>query len=411
MTFYQIYNQIQEFRWNGSRLKMLLFSLLTLSLLQSCDKVVDETPPTLTPTIPQASTEIFKQTYPDVSSFIFKPLEQDKTWETNFVTTAGKVSSLVDYQGEIIDLNELVGASKSLPAPIKQHFLSNYPASQIVMIYDLMKSAVVTDGYKLVIQTAKNTNLNLYYDANNNFVREENPPIEKVSAITFTSTDQINFDSQISSVIKQFLTNNQLKSASVIIYNLADNSYKIVLNFRERLNGALQTSEILLSDSGQVLQWVSTIENEYAYKILTRADLPTEIISYVKANFPDWQLDYGVSETIFGNNKTNFVTVKVGQNDSYLIIDEEIKKNDLKLIRTQILGENYLPEVVKTALTNTFSNWTFVKANVVYESYTQGVSQIVTNANHFKIEIKQGTERYAIRLANDGKVIYKYRIL
>lgn len=411
MVFYKKHNQTQHKQQNGRIIQIVLCSLLTILSLQSCDKVVDETPPTLPPTIPQATTEVFKLTYPNVSSFIFKPLEQDKTWQSDFITPAGKVSSLVDYQGEIIDLNELVGTVKSLPVAIKQHFLSNYALSQIVKVYDLMKSPTVTDGYKLLIQTDKNTNLNLYYDANNNFVREENQPNEKASAIIFTSTDQINFDASIPSVIKQFLSNNQLKSASVIIYNLVDKSYKIVLNFRERLNGALQTSEIILSDAGQVLQWISSIENEYNYKVLAKANLPTDVTTYLESNFPNWQFDYGVSETIFGNNKTNFVTVKIGQNDSYLIIDEEIKKNDLKLIRTQMLGENYLPESVKINLNNNIANWTFVKANVIYEPYSQGISQIVTNVNHFQIEVKQGTDRYSVRLASDGSIIYKYRIL
>lgn len=411
MVFYKKHNQTQEKQQNCRIIQIVLYSLLTILSLQSCDKVVDETPPTLPPTIPQATTEVFKLTYPNVSSFIFKPLEQDKTWQTDFVTPAGKVSSLVDYQGEIIDLNELVGMPKSLPITIKQHFLSNYTTAEIVMVYDVMKSLTVTDGYKLVIQTDKNTIINLYYDANNNFVREENQPNVKPSAITFTSTDQINFDASIPTVIKQFLSNNQLKSASVIIYNLADKSYKIVLNFREHLNGALQTSEIFLADSGQILQWVSTIENEYTYKVLTKTNLPTDLTTYLEANFPNWQFDYGVSESIFGNYKTSFVTVKIGQNDSYLLIDEESKKNDLKLIRTQVLGENYLPESVKTTLNNNFANWIFVKANVVYEPYNQGAYQIVTSVNHFQVEVKQGTDRYSVRLASDGNILYKFRIL
>lgn len=411
MVFYKKHNQTQEKQQNGRIIQIVLYSLLTILSLQSCDKVVDETPPTLPPTIPQATTEVFKLTYPNVSSFIFKPLEQDKTWQTDFVTPAGKVSSLVDYQGEIIDLNELVGMPKSLPITIKQHFLSNYTTAEIVMVYDVMKSLTVTDGYKLVIQTDKNTIINLYYDANNNFVREENQPNVKPSAITFTSTDQINFDASIPTVIKQFLSNNQLKSASVIIYNLADKSYKIVLNFREHLNGALQTSEIFLADSGQILQWVSTIENEYTYKVLAKTNLPTDLTTYLEANFPNWQFDYGVSESIFGNYKTSFVTVKIGQNDSYLLIDEESKKNDLKLIRTQVLGENYLPESVKTTLNNNFANWIFVKANVVYEPYSQGAYQIVTSVNHFQVEVKQGTDRYSVRLASDGNILYKFRIL
>jgi hypothetical protein len=86
---------------------------------------VEATMPVSSSGIPQASTEVFKQKYPAVSSFIFEPLEKDKTWQTEFVTSVGKVFCLVDYQGEIIDANNLVGIPKTLPEAIKQHFIVN----------------------------------------------------------------------------------------------------------------------------------------------------------------------------------------------------------------------------------------------------------------------------------------------
>lgn len=42
--------------------------------------------------------------------------------------------------------------------------------------------------------------------------------------------------------------------------NLIRAAYKIILNFRERPNGALLSSEITLSDTGIVMQWVSQLK-------------------------------------------------------------------------------------------------------------------------------------------------------
>lgn len=387
----------------------LLGAILCMATLSSCDKVIDETKPTAPPTIPQASTEVFKQTYPGVGAFIFEPLEKDKTWQTAFATSVGKVLSLVDYQGEIIDSNNLVGMPKNLPEAIKQHYSTNYKDTQLVAVYDLMKSASVTDGYKMVVKTANNSILHLYYDASYNFVREQVVPAEKYLAIIFTNTEQVTYDTQIPMVVKQFVSDNQLKSASIIVYQLVDKSYKIVLNYRELLNGALQTSEILISETGQVLQWVSFIENNFAYKILNKTAVPAVITAYLQTNLPAWQFDYGLTKTIFGQNTTTFVAIKVGQTDGYVIIHEQAQQNDLTIIHTQVLAENQLPDVVKKTLTATFPSWGVVNATVVYNPYNPS-SGIAFEPNHFQVEIKQGSNRHAIRFASDGKIIYQYQI-
>jgi hypothetical protein len=264
----------------------ILAGILSVVALQGCDTVVEATMPVTPSSIPQASMEVFKQKYPAVSSFVFEPLEKDKTWQTEFVTSVGKVLSVVDYQGEIIDSNSLVGIPKSLPEAIKQHFISQYPSAEILAVYDLMKSTTLTEGYKLVIKTANNTTVHLFYNSANAFVKEQTPSNEKALSIIFTSTDQINYDTQVPLVVKQFVSNNQLKNASVVIYQLTDKSYKLFVNFRDLSNGALQTFEIVLSETGQVLEWASSIENNYAYKVLNSANISSKTKSYLQANFP-----------------------------------------------------------------------------------------------------------------------------
>ena len=52
-----------------------IYFLLSIFLYTGCDKVVQDVLPPQPPVIPQASTEVFKQMYPNVATFIFKPLE------------------------------------------------------------------------------------------------------------------------------------------------------------------------------------------------------------------------------------------------------------------------------------------------------------------------------------------------
>jgi hypothetical protein len=394
-----------------------IYFILSIFLFISCDKVVQDVTPPQPPVIPQASTEVFKQTYPDVSSFIFKPLEQDKTWQIDFVSPRGKVLSLVDYYGEIIDLNELVGATKTLPTAIKQYIFSNYPTAQILMAFDIMKSSTQTDGYKLTIQTDKKTTLNLFFDANNGFTRQETMQADKVSSINFTSTDQVNFDSKIPAVVKQFISNNQLKDASVTIYELSNNgnslinlAYKIILNFRDRPNGALLTSEISLSDTGIVLQWVSPIENDYSYNVLTNSNLTSDITNYINVNYTTWQYDYGVSEKGFGQLKTNYANYKNGQKERILVIDNQLEKQDLIVIRSQVVEEKDLPDAIKNTIANSYAGALFITGFVTFEPYYQATKLGGKIPVYYQIETKQGPDRFALRIGNDGKSLVKYRI-
>lgn len=397
--------------------KIMLCSWFLILCLTSCDKVINEVAPPAQPVIPQATTEVFKQTYPEVASFIFKPLEADKTWQTDFVSPQGKVLSLVDHYGEIVDVNELVGTPKTIPTAIKQYIFSNYPTAQIISAYDVMKSSTQTDGYKLTIQTDKKINVNVFFDANNGFLRQENVPVDKVSAINFTSTNQVNFDPKIPAAVKQFISNNQLKEASLTIYELVNNgnnlinvAYRVILNFRERSNGALLTSEITLSDTGVVLQWVSSIEGDYSYKVLTNNNLTSDISDYVTTNYNAWQYDYGVTEVGFGQIKTNYATFKNNPKERILLIDNLSEKQDLVIIRSQAVEEKDLPQIIKNTIANAYPGAIFLAGVVTFDPLYQVSKLGGKTPAYYQIETKEGPANYALRIANDGKLIVRYKI-
>jgi hypothetical protein len=396
-----------------TRAKLLITNTLFLFifLVTSCDKVVNDLPPVSTPTIPQATAEVFKQLYPAVKEFLIKPLEQEKTWQTDFVASTGKVQSLVDYQGEIIDINELVGTSKTIPSALKQYVLTGYGNAQITAAYELMKSSTQSDGYKLTIQRNATTTLNLFFDTNNTFVREETPTNEQSSSIIFTSTEQISFEDKIPAAVKQFMSTNQLKSASVIIYILTNNTFKIILNFKDRPNGALQTSEIILTDQGQLKEWSTSIENEYGYKALKRNELSSDITTYLDTNLSGWQFDYGVLETCFSSNCTNYANIKVGAKERFLVVDSELEKKDLVLIKTELLDESELSPAIRNSISNNYTAWTYVSGRAVYEPHYQQTTrqQGGPRVKHYQLEIKENNLNYTIRLAQDGKLIYKYK--
>ena len=54
----------------------------------------------------------------------------------------------------------------------------------------------------------------------------------------------VNFDDKVPAVVKQFMSNNQLKSAGIVVYILTNDTYKLVLNFRERPNGAGRAEDV-----------------------------------------------------------------------------------------------------------------------------------------------------------------------
>jgi hypothetical protein len=389
----------------------IVLTLITIFLLSGCDKVYNEVTPQEPPVLPQVATEAFKQMYPDVATFVFKPLQSNKTWQNDFVASTGKVTSVVDYQGEIIELNQLIGTPKILPNSLKNYVFSKYPNAVIVLAYDMMKTSTQTDGYKLTVQTDKNTFLNLFFDASNNFLREEKKQIEKVTTINFTSTDQINLDPKTPLIVKQFIANNQIPNASVTIYTLADKTYKVILNFRERIKGALLTNEITVTEQGQLLEWVSPIETEIFYNTLTSSNLSSDVSNYFSSYSSNTQLDYAFSSVVFGRSKFHYATFQNGAKESVTLIDDILGKDDLVTIRSVVLEEKDLPQNIKTVLDNNYPTGVFSMGKVTYEPKNEATQQGGTTPAHYQIEMKQGSDRYAIRIANDGKVMFKYKIV
>jgi hypothetical protein len=388
----------------------VVYGLGAMLLLSGCDKVYTEVTPQEPPVLPQVTTEAFKQMYPDVATFIFKPLQPNKTWQNDFVALSGKISSVVDYQGEIIELNQLVGMPKIVSNTLKNYVFTKYPNAVIVLAYDIMKSSTQADGYKLTIQTDKNTFLNLIFDANNNFLREEKKQEEKVTSIIFTSTDQINLDSKTPLIVKQFIANNQLKNASISIYTLTDKTYKVVLNFRERTNGALLTNEITVSELGQVLDWVSPIESEIFYNILTKNSLSTDVSNYLNSYNSNTQLDYAFSSVVFGRSKFQYATIQNGTKERITLIDDILGKDDIISVRSVDVEEKDLPQNIQTVLVDNYPTGVFSTGRITYQPRNEATQQGGIIPNHYQIEIKQGSSRYAIRIANDGKVMFKYKI-
>lgn len=388
-----------------------VIAIQVVMVLDSCDTVVNESTTIPTPSIPQATTEVMKQLYPTVSAFVFKPLEENKTWQSDFTSASGKVLSLIDYQGEIVDLNELVGVTKSLPSSIKQHILSKYPTAQITKFYDIVQSSTQNLGYKLTIQTSDGNSMNLYYDTLNNFVKEEIIYPANVTGILFSSTEVIAYDTNIPATVRQFFTANPLNSASIILYKLSNGGYQLLLRFRTPVNGNAQAAEIILSATGDILQRSSAIENEISYSILSKNSLPTDASNYLKNYLPGTLVGYAVSEQSFGKNKTHYIAVKKGDKDLYLLIDEEGIQDNLAVIKMATLTENDLPVSFKADLNALFTTWSLSTIRAVYEPYYQkDVNQTSDKVNHYQLEVKQGTSTYAVRFDKDGNLIFNYKM-
>lgn len=382
-----------------------------LMLLISCDKVVNDYTYLPNASIPKVTTEILKQLYPDVSSFILKPLEDNKIWQSNFVASSGKVVSLLDYQGEIIDINPLVGTTKDLPTAIRQDLLSNYPSAHIIKFYDVVQSTTQVSGYKLTIQNSDETSVNLYYDANATFIRKEFITPSLITGVLLSSTEVISYDANIPKVIKDFIAKNNVKSANIILYTLTTKDYQLRLNFRELMDGTAQSSEIILSSTGSILQWNTANETKISYTLLSKSNLPVDANNYLNTTLSGSLIDYAVTVQSFGKNKTHYIATKKGEKELYLLIDEEGLQANVSIIRMAILTANDLPASLKTELNALFTNWSLTKIRVIYEPYSQKETNPITDkVNHYQLEVTQGNHSYSVRFDKDGNLIFSYQL-
>lgn len=396
-------------------IKKLVLQLVTvfaiLILLQSCDKVVNDYTYLTNPSIPKVTTEILKQLYPDVSSFVLKPLEDDKIWQSDFVASSGKVVSLLDYQGEIIDINPLVGATKDLPTAIRQDLLSNYPSAHIIKFYDVVQSTTQVSGYKLTIQNSDETSVNLYYDANATFIRKELITPSLITSVLLSSTEVISYDANIPKVIKDFIAKNNVKSANIILYTLTTKDYQLRLNFRELMGATAQSSEIILSSTGSILQWNTANETKISYTLLSKSNLPVDANNYLNTSLSGSLIDYAVTVQSFGKNKTHYIATKKGEKELYLLVDEEGFQANVSIIRMAILTANDLPASLKTELNALFTNWSLTKIRVIYEPYSQKETNPITDkVNHYQLEVTQGNNSYSVRFDKDRNLIFSYQL-
>jgi hypothetical protein len=80
------------------------------------------------------------------------------------------------------------------------------------------------------------------------------------------------------------------------------------------------------------------------------------------------------------------------------------------MIRSQIVEEKDLPDAVKNTMANSYAGVLFITGIVTFEPYYQATKLGGKIPVYYQIETKQGPDRYALRIANDGKLIVKYRI-
>jgi hypothetical protein len=391
-------------------MKKYLAIILVISTLVACDTVksdIEILP--VQPTINQEATEVFKHTYPSVSEFVFKAIESEKTWQTNFTTSTGKVSAIVDYQGEILDITELVGTEKSVAQALKQYIAKYYSDALINKVSELVNNNNQLTGYKCVILTAENLLKYLYFDKSLQLIKEQNPAKEKIQKITVSSTTQIAFDNQVSGIVKQFVQDNAIKNANLIIYDLADNTIRLQVTFQERKNGAVLVSEIMLSSDGTLIEWAVPMETELLYNFIVKNEIPSFLSTYLDEILPQWQLQYAVNKAIFEKKSAYFMEIG-NTTDEHILIQAEVnKKEAFNFIRVRSLQETKIPVSIKDYLNDKFANWSYVSAKAIYESYRPLLDNHSATINHYQIAIKQNSKSYVLRFSGNGELMYQYQ--
>lgn len=389
-----------------------LFFILAIWGFTACDTVVNDPvgPNQNNPNssaIPQATLEAFRQVYTGVQDFRFRPLNEGKTWENVFVYSDGTVISAVDYKGEVIDLEQLNGLKKALPDAVKQSAAGKGADNYIAGAYELSKSPAQSAGFKVLLKKSDTGNTELFFDEASKSFNRQTPQFSiRINAIYASSTEQINFTPGIPEVVRQFFTQNQFKSAALLVTRLDDGNITIDVNYREKQNDSVISSRILMSEKGEVLQWETPLQRELTYRALKVEELPGEISSYLTRNANSFTVDYALAKQSYAKDAVYFVEVQNGTKSIRIGVDVT-DKNNLSVTNSRQVDQSLLPQNILTYLNNNITGWTFSSARLVEEVSKNGVGG---NINHYTIEVLKGSGKYALRFNGKGEFQYQYTV-
>ena len=80
------------------------------------------------------------------------------------------------------------------------------------------------------------------------------------------------------------------------------------------------------------------------------------------------------------------------------------------MIRSQSVEEKDLPQTIRNAFSNSYPGSLLISGVVTFDPYFQATQLGGKTPVYYQIETKEEPNRYALRIANDGKLIFRYRI-
>jgi hypothetical protein len=391
--------------------KIHTYIMLMALLIVSCD-TVNDTP--ITPIekelqLPQSAVEAVKSKYPDYQELKFNILVPEKLWLIDFFTIANKNSTIVDFKGQFVADEKISGSIKKVPTEIKNYIYSKYQNSVLISVAEVIKDKIV-DGYKVIVLQENNTRKTLRFNALNEFIQEENKPGLALLAVYLTNTDQVATNGSVPDFVKKFIKTNSITNAGLAVYIYVDNSVRVIATNRAVGSREIVTTEITFDEKGVVTELISPIEKEISYESFKKESLPSEIATYLEANLPSSQMEYGLKELTYDRTQSYDVFVKVDDKTSYLLYFNGGSKKYLKSIKNSKIDATELPEKITIYLNTNYIGWNLVNAEAFFSSNFEDNLNEKTSVARYTVEfaIDKNTKQVVV-FANDGTVQYQYK--
>ncbi|MFN8347110.1 MAG: hypothetical protein U0X91_19065 [Spirosomataceae bacterium] len=372
-------------------------------LLGACDAIVnkDKLVPPTEPPIPQAVVEAVRYTNPGMADATLTQMAQKQLWLAEFPTAANRHLLLLDDAGELLFDNHLVGKPQQLPVAVRDEANRLAQEGFITSAGIIMKDKQTAAGYAVEIKLKGGQLRKLRFNTGNTLESDNaGGSLSRVTSVYLTTTEQVANEVLIPVFVRTFIAQNQFAGANVAVYLYEDKTARIILTNYQLDNKSVITTEILLADTGLVLEWIAPLENEVSYQTASQTETPSEVAQLLSAQSPSWTWEYTVAEKRFGKISQWKVRGKTTQETIWATLD--LYNGVSGVTKGITMNQDDLPVASKQYLGNQWPGWQWTKG--------QQIKQVGKNTTEkYVIEVKAGADAYIVLFDGVGNRLYQYK--
>jgi hypothetical protein len=368
-------------------IKKYLIYILIISIGWSCDSIKDVKAPSIViANIPQNTILTLSSVFPDGKNFVAKEVSPGHLWEIKLESNGKNYQILTDFDGDILNTDEIYGLSLPIPNNINIYLKDKFPGAAINSI-SKTHNIETPSGFEVNIFD-KNQSKKLNFDLNGNFKKDEIDLNKlQIENIIYSNNNLYESDNEIVDEIKTYLKTIELKNFDLKLLLFKTGETLVGVYEKENKNNINENIEYLFDKSkAQVRKYeylntsllnYLTINNLDSYNINEKDKqilqkyqfvYGTRIEKFNLENISDlaftdnFGYKYFVKFASKNSNPDFFISKKIEQNQipteiasylqskNYNLIsarEEYIKTSDPNLSNTKIERYNIEIEVVK----------------------------------------------------------------